>query len=187
MSDAEDKDQVQHSGAKDDEEHDRQQDEGEGELNVAKAHDDIVDPAAEVARDKARRDADGAADRDGSDADEERDARAVKEAGEDVAAERVGAHEEGRAVRAIGQGGRKAHDDVLPVGVHRREPRAEGGDDHGGQQDQERKERPFGGDHAAQRAADLTAGMAAFAGGEGEVGGGHGRPLQSFTRGSMRA
>src|SRR5882724_5737311 len=72
--------------------------------DLDQALDQDVDPAAVIAGDAADDDAEGEADGDADEADGERDARAVEDAREHVAAEPVGAEQEERA--AVGRAGK---------------------------------------------------------------------------------
>ena len=81
--------------------HDRdaEQDGREREQRIVEAHDHRVDAAAEVAGRQAGRDADGGAEGDRDDADQERGATAEDDARQEVAAEVVGAEDEALAGR----------------------------------------------------------------------------------------
>src|SRR5260221_2393996 len=70
----------------------------EGLDDLDQALDQDIDPAAVIAGDAADDDAEGEADGDADEADGQRDARAVEDAREQVAAEPVGAEHEERAV-----------------------------------------------------------------------------------------
>ena len=71
----------------------------EGEEDVGDPHQHRIDPAAEIAGDGADQEADGRCDQRHQHHDEERDARAVDDAGEDVPRLVVGAEPEGLARR----------------------------------------------------------------------------------------
>src|SRR5262249_52353887 len=60
---------------------------------VGDAHDDLVDPAAEIAGDDAERRADGAGDDHGREADEGRNSGAEDQSREDIAPEMIGAEQ----------------------------------------------------------------------------------------------
>ena len=64
-------------------------------------HQDIFDPAAEIAGDQADRDADRHGDRQHHDAEDQRDAVGVDDAGEEIAADEVGAHDVGPLRRLV--------------------------------------------------------------------------------------
>ena len=80
---------------------DREQDGRDRELDVGDAHQRVVDAPARITRDEADEDAERAGEADGDHAHEQRDARAVDEPAQDVAAHLVGA-EEMAAVEAGG-------------------------------------------------------------------------------------
>ena len=80
----------------------------------------VVDPAAEIAGNQPGNDADRATHQDGTDADQERNARAIKQARQHVTAEAIGAKEEEGVAAPFGQRIGQAHHDVLPVGIERR-------------------------------------------------------------------
>jgi hypothetical protein len=61
----------------------------------SRSRSDLVDPAAEIARDGAHRNADQGRHRRGEQADQQGGARAVHDHGQDIAAERIGAEREG--------------------------------------------------------------------------------------------
>ena len=104
---------------------------GNRELDVRDAHQDVVDAPARIARDEADDDAERAGQADGDHAHEQRDARAVDEPAQDVAADLVGAED----VAAVEAGGLQALGDVLLVRAERREAL---GEDRGEQDDSER-------------------------------------------------
>ena len=107
--------------------HDRQREDQrrDRQHQVGQAVDEIVPPAAEIAGRQAQRHADDAVDELRDDADRERDARAVHDAGVDVAALRVGAEPPIPARRLLR---------IQQVGVHHRigvrQPRREQADEH---------------------------------------------------------
>ncbi len=70
------------------------QDRGEGELDVGDSHDHGVDHATEVAGDQPEGDTECAGEHHAGDADRQRDAQAVQDRGEHVAALLVGAEQE---------------------------------------------------------------------------------------------
>ena len=89
----------------------RDQDRRERQHDVADAHDEGIDLAADKARQQAEADADDHRQHDRRQADEHRDARAVHDGREDVAALVVGAEQVlGRAALFPGIGGRRASD-----------------------------------------------------------------------------
>jgi hypothetical protein len=90
---------VDEARAEDGDDRQRQDDRREGEHHVHEPHHDGVDDAAAVAADQAEGDAAGEGDRRRDEADGERDAGAVDDAREDVAADLVGAEPELRRRR----------------------------------------------------------------------------------------
>jgi hypothetical protein len=91
LADADGDHHVLQAGAEDGDDDEGHQDAGEGEHDVDHAHHGGVHELAVVARQQAEDHADGGGDGDRDQADRERDAGAVEDAGEDVAAELVGA------------------------------------------------------------------------------------------------
>ena len=69
------------------------------EQHIVEAHDDAVDPAAEVAAQHARRHSECRANRGGEHADDQRHPRAIQHAAEQISSELVSAQEELRARR----------------------------------------------------------------------------------------
>src|SRR5690606_97756 len=72
----------------------RDEDGGEGKLDIGNTHDDAVDAAAGIAADQAQRDADHQREHDGGQAHQQGDARAIQDGGQHVAALVVGAQQE---------------------------------------------------------------------------------------------
>ena len=98
---------------------------GEAEQDIDDARDHAVDPAAEIAGGKPGEDADRRRDADHGGADEDRDARAVDDARQDVAAERVAA-EQVAPFAALDPCRRlQAPEQVGLVGIVRRDQRRE--------------------------------------------------------------
>ena len=91
LADGKHEHQVQDPCAQHDQHHDRQQDEGKGQLNVGQAHDDIVSASARIAGDHAQHGPDHAADHHRRHADQNRDARAVDQTREHIASQPVAA------------------------------------------------------------------------------------------------
>ena len=90
---AEDDDDVPHARADDRGEEDREGQRRQGEPGVGKAHDDLVDPAAEIARDDAERRSDNAGENYRGKADYHRHPGAEDQPRQHVAAELVGAEQ----------------------------------------------------------------------------------------------
>ena len=119
---------VHHALAQHGEDHQRDQDRRERELQVDEAHDGGIGAAADIGGDQAERGADDAGDERGADTDAEGDAQAVEDAGEHVAALVVGAERVGVAGGRCGTRRQAAVHDVElreVVGVLRRDQRGE--------------------------------------------------------------
>ena len=100
---------VHHALAEQGEDHQRDEDRGEGQLQIDQAHDRGVGAAADIGGEQPERRADDAGDDRGADADAEGDAQAVEDAGQHVAALVVGAERvgvAGRRMRNPAAGGR---------------------------------------------------------------------------------
>src|SRR5262252_5739265 len=93
----EDEDHVARARAEHARDGDGEEDERKGELHIRDAHRDVVEASREVAGEQPQANADGQRQAHGEEADQERDARAVDDAGEDVAPELVGSQEIFRA------------------------------------------------------------------------------------------
>jgi hypothetical protein len=107
---------------------------GNGQLHVGQAHHDVAVPAADIAGRDAERHAEHGSEGDGGEAHDERDAAAVDDGREDVAALVVGAEQElGRAALLPDRRGEGVHQ--AEAGrierVMRRDPGGERGDDEG--------------------------------------------------------
>ncbi len=138
-------DEVDEAGAEEGDDRDREQDSGQSEEGVGEVEvDERVGPALVKAGEAAEDAADDERGADDGDGDEQRDARAVEGAREDVAAELVGAE----PVRVGGR--KKALREVELGGVVRREQRGEDGAER-----EECQQGDTGCDHrvGAQRAA----------------------------------
>ena len=124
--------------------HQRQQDRGEGELEIDDAHDEGFAPAAEIGGGDAERDADGEGDRAGDQPHLQGDAQAVEDGGEQVAPLRVGAEPMGIAAGAD-MAGRTAGVGQSEIGevvrVLRRDQRCQQGDANHQDDDDERRDR----------------------------------------------
>jgi len=105
-------------------ESDGEEDAGEGEEDVGDAHDERVEPAAEVASHGAEGDADQRGEDDDAEADAQRDARPPEDARENVAPEIIEAEE--MAVRRRFE----AADGVLRIRIERRQQRRGDRDEH---------------------------------------------------------
>lgn len=116
-------DDVQKSGTEHGHRIDGDDEIGEGPLQIGVAHDDVVDPAAEIAGDETERDADHRCDDHRRDAHEQRDPGAGDDAAREIATEIVGRQRMGRQAR-------HRHLAQHVVGVAGREKRAEQGGQH---------------------------------------------------------
>ncbi len=96
------------AGAEQRERDDRHHQGRERELDVGGAGHDRIHPAPGIAGQKPERDADRRLDGDGKHADDERDARAVEDGAEEIAALRVGAEQEARIAPSSQDGGSPA-------------------------------------------------------------------------------
>jgi hypothetical protein len=124
----------------------RQDDRREAQDEIGEPHDQLLDPAARIGGDAAQERADRRRDEHDDDAGRERDAGAVKEAGQHVAAECVGAE-------PMRDGGRlQAHRHVDGVGVIGREQRRQDRD-----QDPHQDDAAAGGGEAVAPAPALAA------------------------------
>ena len=79
----------------------RHQDGGKRELHVGDAHDDAVDPSARIAADQPERDAQDHGEQHRGKAHQQRDARAIQDGRQDIAALVVGAQHEERCCRRL--------------------------------------------------------------------------------------
>ncbi len=104
---------------------DGEQDERERELDVGQAHQEVVDPAAEVAGDEADDHAEQARDEHRGEPDHQRDARAEDDAGEDVAPEVIGAERMQAPLLVLPARLLEALADVLLERIERRHERRE--------------------------------------------------------------
>ena len=158
----------------------RQDQAGERQHHIGQAHQHGVDPAAEVARHHAHRQAQRAHHHGDQHHDEQRDAGAVQQAAEHVAAELVGAEPVAGAGRQQGPG------QVLPQRVGRRQPRRQCGQQH----QQADDHHAHGGEPVAQQPAHQgqrrlgPGGAVAIVGGDGQA---HVAALGSKTRYSASA
>src|SRR5215467_7701932 len=102
-------DEVAEAGAEHGKQGHAQQEDGKGELHVARPHEQVVEPAPVEAAEHAQEDAGRARDDHGHEADDEGHPRAVEEAAEDVASEGV------RAERMHGAPARTPHGWAEPL------------------------------------------------------------------------
>ena len=145
MADRQDDDEVHHPRTQDDQHQDRQQNEGESQLHIGKAHDHVVQAAAEIAADDAQGDAQETADGDRRDAYRQRDARAIDEPRQHIPAKPVGTENERKGSVGdldLGHGRLEAQDQILAVGIGRGQLRCEERSDHQEQQDCNRQQGP---------------------------------------------
>ncbi len=96
------------------------EEDGEGQRRqrqpgIGDAHDDLVDPAAQVAGDDAERGADGAGEDDGGEAHHHRDPGAEDEPGQHVAAQMIGAEQMLAAAAGLPGRGMEARARALPI------------------------------------------------------------------------
>ena len=114
-------------------EEDREGQRRQREPSVGEAHDHLVDPAAEIARNDAERRPDGAGKDHRGEADHHRDPGAKDQPREHVAAELVGAEEVFGAAAGLPEGRFEARRQAADLGIVRRqhvgEDRHEGDDD----------------------------------------------------------
>ena len=132
-------DHVEHAGAEHRHHRQRQDDQREGHQHVEHALEDEVEPAAEIGRADAQHQADQAADDRGAEADDQRRARAVHQAREDVPAELVGAQQV--------QPARRLHHgvEVVLLGIERRDPAGQ----HAGREHHQHEHEPEGAERLA--------------------------------------
>src|SRR2546428_13229609 len=107
-----------------------QEDERKRELHVGQAHERRRRPALDEAGDQAEQAAADGGDDDRARADEQREPRAVEDAGEQVATELIGAQRVARRAR-----GPQALSEVARQRIDRRQPRRGGGGHDGGERD----------------------------------------------------
>ena len=128
-------DRVGQAGAEHADDHDREQHARKGEQHVDQPHDHGVDAAADIARHDADRHADRHRERDREHAFDQRDARAVDDAREQVAAELVGAEP------VLGRRRHQHVHQVVLVGIVGRDQRREDAAEHEHQHDREPRQR----------------------------------------------
>ena len=101
-------DELRHALAEQRGEHQREQDRRKRQLQVDDAHDEGFDPPAEIGRARAEHGAEHERHRAGRDADLDRDAQAIEDRREEIAALRVGAEDVHVAAGPDKPGGRRA-------------------------------------------------------------------------------
>ena len=102
---------------------DCEEDEGEGKLNIAQAHEHCIDPATEEAGDEADDEPHRAADEDRRHADHQRVAGAVDEAAEEIPSQGVGSERVGGGAALHPHRRLEVVAEVLDQGVVRRDER----------------------------------------------------------------
>ena len=129
-------------------------------------------------------------DRDRCESDRQRDARAVEQAREDVATQRVGTEEEDPTVRTRRHRIREPEHEVLPIWIERGEPATEDRCDGRDAEEHDGEDRPARRDHDPDRPAELAPGTGPtwmlHPGRRHRLQLAHPRPPASFTRGSRR-
>ena len=128
---------VEQAGAEDRHEDECQQQAGEAQDQIHDAHDDDIDPAAEIAGEEAEDDAAHHRDGDHHRADQQRIAGAIDEAREQVTANRVGAEDVAGVAAGLPDRGQEERGLVLLFGQMGGEERGEDGDQHQQHEDHE--------------------------------------------------